>query len=61
MDDSVTTGDHCSNSEAMDVEPISETVENRIENSINKKCEFPHSSVSTHVVLSLCSMEDLRC
>ncbi|KAG5120670.1 hypothetical protein JHK84_039010 [Glycine max] len=41
VDDSVTTGDYHSNSEAMNVEPVSETVENVTEDSINKKCEAP--------------------
>lgn len=52
MDDSSTTRDYHSNSEAMDVEPISETVENVTEDGIDK-CESPHRSVSTSLSLSL--------
>ncbi|TKY57284.1 Heat shock 70 kDa protein 16 [Spatholobus suberectus] len=44
VDDSVTTGVYHSNSEAMNVEPVSETIENVTEDSINKKCESPHLS-----------------
>ncbi|XP_061342267.1 heat shock 70 kDa protein 16-like [Gastrolobium bilobum] len=45
VDDSVPTGDYHSASTAMDVEPISETVENVIDDSINKKkCESPRHS-----------------
>lgn len=68
MDDSSATRDYHSNSEAMDVEPISETVENVTEDGINKKCESPHRSVSTFLSLSLSLfdeclflMEHLRC
>lgn len=42
-------GDYHSNSDAMDIDPISETVTNGFEDDTNKKLEFPCSSVSTHV------------
>lgn len=50
MDGSVTTRDYHSNSDAMDVEPISETV---AEDSIKRKSESPDRSVSTSLSLSL--------
>lgn len=54
VDDSVTTGgDHYSNVEAMDVEPDSETVVNDIEDSVNKKCESPYTSVRTLMLFPL--------
>jgi len=53
VDDSVTTGDYHSNSEAMNVEPVSETVENVTEDSINKKCEAPRHLVSTPMLFCL--------
>lgn len=47
MDDSVIAGDHHSNPDAMDIDPMPETVANGVEDSTNKKCESPQSSVST--------------
>nr|KYP73398.1 Heat shock 70 kDa protein 4L [Cajanus cajan] len=44
VDDSVTTGVYHSNSEAMNVEPVSETIENVTEDNINNKCESPNHS-----------------
>ncbi|XP_019425878.1 PREDICTED: heat shock 70 kDa protein 16-like [Lupinus angustifolius] len=41
--DSVTTGDNHSNSDAMDIDSISETDANADEDSVNKKCESPRS------------------
>lgn len=46
MEDSVTPREYQSNSEAGDVEPISETEQNDNEHSINEKCGSPHRSVS---------------
>jgi heat shock protein 4 len=50
MEDSVTTRDNHSNSDAMDVEPISETDQNVNEHSINQKSGSPHSSVSAFLM-----------
>ncbi|KAG5138392.1 hypothetical protein JHK82_023123 [Glycine max] len=44
MDDLVMAGDYHSNSDAMDIDPISETVTNGFEDDTNKKLEFPCSS-----------------
>jgi len=49
MDDLVMAGDHNSNSDEMDIDPIPETVTNGFEDITNKKLESPYSSVSTHV------------
>ena len=46
MEDSVTMRQYQSNSEARDVEPISETEQNDNEHSINEKRGSPHRSVS---------------
>ncbi|XP_027330921.1 heat shock 70 kDa protein 16-like [Abrus precatorius] len=44
VDVSVTTGDGHSNSEAVDVEPVSERVESVTGDNIRRKCESPHHS-----------------
>jgi len=46
VEDSVTMRQYQSNSEARDVEPISETEQNDNEHSINEKRGSPHRSVS---------------
>jgi hypothetical protein len=46
VEDSVTTREYQSNSEARDVEPISETEQNDNEQSISEKCGSPRRSVS---------------
>ncbi|RHN57769.1 putative Heat shock protein 70 family [Medicago truncatula] len=45
VEDSVTPREYQSNSEAGDVEPISETEQNDNEHSINEKCGSPHRSI----------------
>ncbi|XP_027340928.1 heat shock 70 kDa protein 16-like isoform X2 [Abrus precatorius] len=47
MNDSVMVGDHHSNFDAMDVDPISETVANGFEDNTNKKLESPRSSADS--------------
>ncbi|TKY46872.1 Heat shock 70 kDa protein 16 [Spatholobus suberectus] len=44
VDDSVMAGDYHSNSDAMDIDPISETVANGFEDNTNKNLESPCSS-----------------
>ena len=47
MDNSVTRGDCHSNSDPMDVDTVSETVANGDEDRTNKKCDSPHTTVSS--------------
>ncbi|CAJ1971393.1 unnamed protein product [Sphenostylis stenocarpa] len=48
VNDSVTTDGSHSNSETINIKPVSETIENASEDSINKKCEAPcHSADGT--------------
>jgi len=44
--------DSRSNSETINIEPVSETIENASEDSINEKCEASHHSVSSFIVFS---------
>lgn len=53
MDDSVTTDDSHSNSETINIEPVSETIKNGSEDSINEKCQDSHHSVSSLMLFSL--------
>jgi len=47
-------GNHNSNSDAMDIDPIPDTVANGFEDITNKKLESPCSSVSAHIFPLCC-------
>lgn len=52
MDDSGTTDDSHSNSETVNISPVSETIENASDDSINKKFEASRHSVRSLVMFS---------
>jgi len=53
VDDSGAADDSYSNSEAINISLVSETIDNASDDSINKNCEASHHSVSSLLLFSL--------